>query len=165
MKLKHLKLSLALVVGAAWTMALQPVDGSDWYCGGCWAGAMPATQHFPALPPSTCGVRFQLVKSDGVCENVLPEPLKDCESTKACTFGYQVICQGSCGNVVPGLFALGGTALPLYTPCGTYQHLGDLACGASTTVDFFVYDVTSGATAVKTSLIWCTSCELTDKTY
>ncbi len=165
MKIKRLKIALALAVGAAWMMALRPVDASDWYCGGCWGKAVPASQHFPALAPATCGVLFNLHSGDGVCKQQLPLPEYPCKAEQGCFFWYQVLCQGNCGNVVPGLFSLGDTALPLYTPCGTNQALGELTCGSWTEVNFFVYDVTSGATAVKTSAISCSPCEFTDKVH
>jgi hypothetical protein len=168
MKPGLIQLALALLIGSAWIAALQPAtasaiddpdDPADPYCATCVAEAEPASLQFPALPPATCAIRFFINADDGWCEWEHPEPGADCLPYQGCFFWYSVLCQGDCGNVVPMLFSLGGTALPLWTPCGTNQDLGFLGCGTSIKATFLVYDVTSGATAVKTSVLTCWGCD------
>jgi hypothetical protein len=164
MTLNVLKTGLALAICAAWLMSFRPAvaqgDGDgDGTCPGCAASATPASLHFPALPPATCGVLFNIYSIHGECRWKRYELDWECEEEYGCFFWYQVLCQGDCGNVVPALYSLGGTALPLYTPCGTNQNLGTLPCGYDINATFMVWDVSTGATAVKRTTLACSECE------
>lgn len=169
MRSSLLKATLAILVGIAWLSALLPAEAAPLFddqthepCPGCVASASPASLHFPALPPATCGVVFNIYSVDGACHREIGEPPGPCLEKKGCYFWYQVLCQGQCGNVVPALFSLGNTSLPLWTPCGTNQGLGTLPCGYSINASFLVWDVTTGATAVKRSTLTCTQCDSDD---
>ncbi len=166
MNIHKTKVALALTVGLAWAAAWIPspsahadVEPTEPSCSECNASVMPEVLWFPALhPDSSCGVRYEIVGSPGYCGALL-EPFAPCRPVGYCSFLGKVTCQGDCSNVLPAMFALGGTALPLFTPCGTNQILGSLGCGADFDLAVLVWDVTSGATAVKVSRLACASCD------
>jgi hypothetical protein len=166
MNIYKTKVALALTVGLAWVAAWIPspvaqadVEPIQPACSECNASVEPGVLWFPALhPDSSCGVRFAISGAPGYCGALL-EPFAPCRPVGYCHFVSQVICQGDCSNVLPAMFALGGTALPLFTPCGTNQILGSLGCGADFNLAVLVWDVTAEATAVKMTKLKCASCD------